>query len=175
MNRVIQHDAAPAGASQAAPDGGLYARWRTGPQYRLVNLAGDPAAWLSIDLDLLELLVFDQCLVFGAAYAGGPAALGRAARRDAVVRQSRDTLWAAYRAYTKRAAVSRRRRLLHDVAEAAAAGAGSIGSLLPFGACDMEAAIVSAAATARARLASRPEPPSPEHLMAAAEPAHNRA
>lgn len=167
MSSIIQRGAPTAGPETPSLDGGIYARWQTGPRYRLVNLAGDPAAWRSIDLDLLELLVFDQCIVFGAAYAGDFAALAGAARRDAVVRQSRNTIWGAYRAYARRAGASRRLQLLHDVAEAAEAGNGSIGSLLPFRVRDPAVAIRAAAATARARLAARPA----EAALAADEPA----
>jgi hypothetical protein len=154
VNRIAHDGTLLADAPAASPDGSLYARWRTGPTYRLVNLAGDPPAWQSVDLDLLELLVFDQCLVFGAAYPGTGLTLDAIARRDAVVRQARDTISALYRAFAGRVSVDRRLQLLRDVAHAVAGGAGSAGSLLPFRAYDPEPAVVAAALTAGARLAA---------------------
>ena len=135
--------------------GGVYARWRDEPKYRLNNLAGDTAAWRFIGLAELELLAFDQCIVFGATYPGSEHELTDAARRDAVVGQAREIAWAVYRAYARRASVERRLCLAREVAAAIEAGTGSSGSLLPIGACDEDGAVVAEAKAIRSRLLKR--------------------
>lgn len=120
----------------------MYARWRTAPKYRLNNLAGDASAWAFIDLTELELLAFDQCLVFGAAYPGTAAELPGAMRRDAVVRQVRDATWAAYRSYAGRSTLERRLGFVHELASALELGISSAGALLPAAACETDAVIV---------------------------------
>lgn len=125
--------------------GTLYARWQSAVQYQLINLASDPAACRWISLDLLEMLAFDQCLVFGAACPQATDSLDRLAQRDAVVRRTRNTLWAVYGWVTKRMPPERRLRLLHEVAQAVECGTGSAASLLPFVECDPDASIKAAA------------------------------
>ncbi len=137
----------------AAADG-VYPRWRGAPKYRLNNLAGDVLGWRFIDLDELEVLAFDQCVVFGATFPGDAGELVAAARRDAVVRQARGIAWAAYRAYVQRADAARRRRFARGLATAVDDGAGSSGSLLPVVLCDADAAVGAEANTVLARLAA---------------------
>ncbi len=136
---------------EPAPVGALYGRWRSAPQYQLANLAGDPPAWREIPLDMLELLAFDQCLVFGATCSATVASIDGVARRDAVVRQARDTLWAIYRCVAMRMQPERRLALMHEVAHAVECGTGSVASLLPFAVCDPDRSVrVGAASRARA-------------------------
>lgn len=124
----------PLDASAAAPPqtGALYARWRTEPQYRLMNLARDPEAWHVVPLDMLQLLAFDQCIVFGAACPDVNVSLASAGRRDRVVKQSHLALWAVYSRVMARMSPERRIALMHEVALAVAGGLGSPASLLPF-------------------------------------------
>ena len=136
-------DDAPAGA---------YARWRAEPKYRLNNLAGDAPAWRFIELADLELLAFDQCLVFGAAYPGDANGLADAARRDAVVRQARDIAWSVYRAYARRATVEQRLLFARELAAAVEGGTGSCGSLLPIAMCDGDRSVAAEAKALRTRL-----------------------
>lgn len=149
MNEIASH-ALDTGQTPA----GVYTRWRAEPKYRLNNLAGDPTAWRWVDLDELELVAFDQCVVFGATFPGTVAELAAAARRDAVVRQARDLTWAAYRAYARRASVERRVRFARELGDAVETGTGSTGSLLPVAMCDGDAAVVATALTQCARVAA---------------------
>ncbi|MBI5285310.1 MAG: hypothetical protein HY874_09475 [Chloroflexi bacterium] len=148
----------------AAPMGELHARWRAAPQYHLANLASDPPAWREIPLDMLELLAFDQCLVFGATCSATAATIDGIARRDAVVRQTRDALWAIYRCVALRMQPPRRLALMREVAHAVERGTGSVASLLAFTACDSDRSVRAAAASrARAlRALSQPEVPKAE-------------
>jgi hypothetical protein len=136
-------------SSVPVPPGTLYARWRAAPQFRLTNLLGDPAAWRLAPVDLLELLVFDQCIIFGAVCPYTGDALDRVARRDAVVMQTRKTLWAIYACAVERIGREQRLALMHEVALAVECGPGSAGSLQPFLRCEPDASI-RAAASARA-------------------------
>ena len=145
MNRTSESHPLLVEVPATSPDSGLFARWLAEPTYRLANLAGDPESWCSVDVDLLELLVFDQCVVFGAAFPGTLAALDAIAGRDRIVRQSRHTIWMLYAAFAARTRVDRRLRLLRDVSAAVSAGVGSRGSLLPFGACDPARTVASEA------------------------------
>ncbi len=148
MNNGSNHATAALPAAE-----GVFARWRAEPKYRLNNLAGDEPAWRFVDLAELELLAFDQCIVFGAAFPGGASELPAAARRDAVVRQARDVAWAAYRAYARRADVERRLRFAHELAAAVGGGVGSSGSLLVVATCDADGGVTAEADALRARLA----------------------
>jgi hypothetical protein len=138
-------------AASSAPvlAGTLYARWRSAPQYRLTNMLGDPLAWRVVPVELLELLVFDQCIIFGAVCPHTGDALNRIARRDAVVMQTRKTLWAIYACAVERMPREQRLALMHEVALAVECGPGSAGSLQPFLRCEPDASI-RAAASARA-------------------------
>lgn len=142
-------------AIDAAP-AGVYERWRVEPKYRLNNLAGDAPAWRFIGLGELELLAFDQCLVFGAAFPGDGSELAGAARRDAVVRQARDVAWAAYAAYARRTSVERRLNFTRELAAAVEGGTGSPGSLLVVAMCDGATAVVAQAHALRRRLQAAP-------------------
>jgi hypothetical protein len=135
----------------AAPDG-VYAGWRAAPKYRLNNLVGDILGWRFVELAELELLAFDQCIVFGAAFPGTAAELAPAARRDAVVRQAHDATWAAYRAYAARASADRRRSFARELAAAVEDGTGSAASLLPPSICDEDASVIAEAHALHARL-----------------------
>ncbi len=148
MNEIA-HEAIVIDATPAS----VYARWCVEPKYRLNNLAGDAPAWRFVGLAELELLAFDQCLVFGATYPGDATELPATARRDAVVRQARDVTWAVYRVYATRASVDRRLRLAYELAAAVDAGTGSAGSLLPLAMCDGDATVVAEAQALRDRLA----------------------
>jgi hypothetical protein len=131
------------------PPGTLYARWRSTPQHRLTNLLSDAVVWRVVPLDVLELLVFDQCIIFGAVCPYTGDALDRVARRDAVVMQTRKTLWAIYACAVERMGREQRLALMHEVALAVECGPGSAGSMLPFLKCEPDASI-RAAASARA-------------------------
>jgi len=146
------------GARASAPVGTLFGRWRSAPQYQLANLAGDPPAWREVPLDMLELLAFDQCLVFGATCSATAATIDRVARRDAVVRQSRDTLWAIYRCVAMRMRPERRLALMQEVVHAVECGTGSVASLLPFTACDPDRTVRRAAAASARALRDLPKP-----------------
>jgi hypothetical protein len=136
-----------ASAPAAPRTGALYERWRSEPQYRLSNLAGDPEAWRVVPLDTLELLAFDQCLVFGAVCPDS-AAVDRAARRDRVVKQSRDTLFAIFDCVTKRMSPARRLALMRGVACAVEQDISSPAALLPFTRWDDDPSVRAAAARA---------------------------
>jgi hypothetical protein len=145
------NEAASDRAVVATPDG-VYAGWRAAPKYRLNNLAGDILAWRFVELAELELLAFDQCVVFGAVFPGEPSELAGAARRDAVVRQARETTWAVYCAYATRATVERRLSFVRELAAAVGNGTGSAASLLPPSICDEEAYVAAEAHALHARL-----------------------
>lgn len=138
------------------PPGTLYARWRSAPQYRLINLVGDPAAWRVSPLDVLELLVFDQCIIFGAVCPYTGDAVDRIARHDAVVMQTRKTLWAIYACVVERMTREQRLALMHEVALAVECGPGSVGSLQPFLRCEPDASIRAAAAARAGALREAP-------------------
>lgn len=139
----------------STPPGALYLRWRAVEPHVLVNLTNDDESWPALPLDDLELLAFDQCLLFGAAYPGSPAFVEWAARRDRVVRRCRDRLFAAYAWVTAKMEPARRVALMHEVAHAVDQGAGSPAALLPFTHWDRDDT-VRAAAVERA---SQPLPP----------------
>jgi hypothetical protein len=142
----------PSDALVEAASNGAYATWRGAPKYRLNNLAGDILAWRFIEIAELELLAFDQCIVFGAVFPGEHSELAGAARRDAVVRQARDVAWAVYAAYARRTNVERRLRFARELAAAVEGGTGSRGSLLPQALCDGDASVVEEANALFARL-----------------------
>jgi hypothetical protein len=131
--------------------GALYVRWRAAEPYVLMNLMNATESWPALPLDELELLALDQCLVFGASYPGSPAFVEWAARRDRVVRRSRDRLFAAYACVTTKLEPARRIALMHEVAHAVEQGAGSPAALLPFTHWDHDDT-VRAAALERASL-----------------------
>jgi hypothetical protein len=145
MERMTHPGAVLAEAGGGNAVGRVYARWRTGPTYQLAYLAGDPLEWPHVDIEALELLVFDQCMVFGAAFPGSREELARAARRDKVVRRVRKMAWAVYEAFAARASVDRRLHMLDEVMAGIDAGGGSIGSLVPFCECDADEGVVAAA------------------------------
>jgi hypothetical protein len=130
------------------PPGTLYARWRSTPQHQLTNLLSDTLAWHVVPIDVLELLVFDQCIIFGAVCPHAGEAVNQIARRDAVVMQTRKTLWAIYACAVERIGRDQRLTLMHEVALAVECGPGSAGSLVAFIKCDPDASI-RAAASAR--------------------------
>jgi len=138
----------PLDASAPAPPqtGALYERWRSEPQYRLLNLTGDPEAWRVVPLDMLQLLAFDQCIVFGAACPDVNVSLASAGRRDRVLKQSHLTLWAVYSRVMARMSPERRIALMREVALAVADGLGSPASLLPFSRWDDDPSVRAAAA-----------------------------
>ncbi|HYM15392.1 MAG TPA: hypothetical protein VEZ14_07515 [Dehalococcoidia bacterium] len=119
-------------ATTAPLPGPIYVRWRAEPPFRLLNLAGDPDAWGTLPLDAVELLLFDQCLVFGAAYPGPLYALDHIARRDRVVRVARDRLRIAYACFVARSPADRRIAIAREVAQTVALHLGSAASLIPF-------------------------------------------
>lgn len=143
---IAPHDAP---ASAAPAPGALYERWRNEPRYRLINLETDPAAWRVVPLDTLELLAFDQCLVFGAACPDPAADVDRAARRDRVVRDAWADARALYAAVAARLPRDRRLALIDELAAALADGVSSANALRPFLTLDPDPA-VRAAATASA-------------------------
>jgi hypothetical protein len=125
--------------------GALYLRWRAAEPHILINLMNDTESWPALPLDEFELLAFDQCILFGAAYPGSPAFVEWAARRDRLVRRSRDRLFAAYACVTTKMDPARRITLMHEVAHAIDEGAGSCASLLPFTHWDRDDAVRVAA------------------------------
>lgn len=125
------NEATPTVVFESPEPNGVFARWRATPKYRLNNLAGDPTAWRTIGVGELEVLSFDQSIVFGAAFPGTASELAAAMRRDAVVRQARDAAWTVHRAYAFRADAERRLRFVRELAAAIEIGTGSAGSLLP--------------------------------------------
>ncbi len=135
-------------ATGATPtqSGGLYDRWRAEAPHVLMNRMNASELWPALPLAELELLAFDQCLLFGAAYPGSPAFVEWAARRDRVVRQSRDRLFAAYACVTTKMDPARRISLMHEVAHAVDQGAGSTAALLPFTHWDHDDSVRAAAA-----------------------------
>ena len=133
----------------AVPPGTLYARWRSTPQHRLINQLGEALTWRMVPIDVLELLVFDQCIIFGAVCPQAGDAVDGIARRDAVVMQTRKTLRAIYACAVERMGREQRLALMHEVALAVECGPGASGSMLPFMKCDPDASI-RAAASARA-------------------------
>ena len=127
------------------PPGALYRRWRAVEPHVLMNLTNDAESWPALALDDLELLAFDQCILFGAAYPGSPAFVEWAARRDRVVRTCRDRLLRAYALMTARLEPARRIALMHEVAHAVEQGVGSPAALLPFTHWDHDAGVRAAA------------------------------
>jgi len=123
---------------------GLYARWLSAPQYRLANLARDEDGWPVLDIGLLELISFDQCVILGAVCPTVEDA-ARLSRRDAVTADVRKTAFAAYLALAGRTPRGRRLELLQEVAVAVGRGVGSVGSFLPFIEVDPDGEISSAA------------------------------
>jgi hypothetical protein len=132
-------------AETATSPGALYLRWRGVEPHVLMNLMNSVELWPALPLDDLELLAFDQCLLFGAAYPGSPAFVEWAARRDRVVRRSRDRLFAAYSCVTRRMGPALRTALMHEVAHAVDQGVGSPAALLPFTHWDHDDAVRAAA------------------------------
>lgn len=144
-----------ASAPAAPQTGALYDRWRSEPRYRLINIETDPAAWRVVSLDTLELLAFDQCLVFGAACPDPAADVDRAARRDRVVRDAWADARALYAAVAARLPRARRLTLIDEIAAALADGVSSPNALLPFTTCDPDPAIRAAALSRAAGLQAR--------------------
>lgn len=138
-------------ASYATSAGSLFDRWRVEPSYRLINMGAEPEAWPVLPLAELELLAFDQCIVFGAACPGSPAFAEWAARRDRVVRQARDRLFQAYACVMSRMKPIRRIALMYEVADAIESGVGSQAALVPFTHWDRDDAVRAAAAERASR------------------------